>query len=82
MFGQVPGSIVATLPSPAGTLRDNGMGELVGSDGTGFGLVDYQTGAFKFKFYQAQTGDLEVVYEHDCPYEPLDVHLAWDSLLQ
>jgi len=76
----VPGSIVLTLPTSGGTLRDDGRGRIVGTDGDG--VVDYQSGAFRLRFYAPETGDIVAVYEHSCPYHPLDAHLSWDSLLQ
>jgi len=77
----VPGSIVITLPTSGGTLRDDGKGRLVGGT-AGDGLVDYQSGAWWIKTGVAETGAVLVNYEHSCPYYPLDVHLSWDGLMQ
>lgn len=74
-----PGSIVMTLPTSAGVLRDDGHGRIVGEDGDG--LVDYQTGAFYLRFRVAETGNVTVNYEHSCPYSPLDACIEWDALM-
>lgn len=75
----VPGSVLVTLPTSAGTLRDNGKGRLVGADGDG--TVNYLTGEFSLKFNAAETGDVTATYEHECLYRPLDVTLTFDPLL-
>ncbi len=75
-----PGSISVTLPTSGGTLLDDGRGRLVGEDGDG--LVDYETGAWWIRTAIAETGNLQVAYEHSCRYQPLDVNISWDSLLQ
>jgi hypothetical protein len=72
-----PGSIIVTLPTSGGILRDNGAGRLVGADGDG--EVDYLTGAFEFRFNVAETGNVLVDYEHGCLYRPLNIFLGWDG---
>lgn len=77
-----PGSITIGLPS-GGTLRDDGRGRLVSADDAGGdGVIDYVTGAYQFRTQQAETGDINVTYEHSTPYHPLDVHLSWDARAQ
>jgi hypothetical protein len=73
-----PGSILATLPTGGGILRDNGKGRLVGPDGDG--LVNYITGEWSATFRAAQTGTVLVDYEHGCLYRPLDINLTYDPL--
>lgn len=73
-----PGSILATLPTGGGILRDNGKGRLVGPDGDG--VVNYVTGEWSAVFRAAQTGDITVDYERDCLYRPLDLVLTYDPL--
>lgn len=74
----VPGSVVLTLPTSAGTLRDNGKGRLIGADGDG--TIDYLTGAYSLRFNVAETGNVLATYEHGCLYRPLDVTLTFDPL--
>jgi len=81
----VPGSIEITLPTSTAVLRDDGFGRLLTTgDGPSEadGVVDYQTGAFKITAAVAETGAVLVNYEHECPYHPLDAHLAWDARIQ
>lgn len=80
----VPGSIRITLPTSTLHLRDDGKGRLVTESGEAFagdGVVDYESGAFRFTAAVAETGNVLVDYEHDCLYEPLDVGLSWDALM-
>lgn len=74
----VPGSIVLTLPTSGGIMRDNGKGRLVGPDGDGY--VNYLTGEWSLKFNTAETGNVLADYEWECLYRPLDVTLTFDPL--